>query len=141
MFPRIKGWQDRTIENYKKTGYVTGLAGFRRRAPISINEVVNTPIQSLETLIVCNAMARLSEREEDRFQASMEVHDDLTFIWDQKDIEKNAEVVASEMTRLAFPWINVPLVVEMSIGDDWASVKEVAKFSSIQIWNHKQKKA
>lgn len=138
MFPRIKDWQDRTIENYKKTGYVTGLSGFRRRAPISINEIINSPIQSDESIIVCNAMARLSEMEEDRFQASMEVHDDLTFIWDQKDIEKNAEVVASEMTRLAFPWINVPLVVEMSIGNDWASVKEVAKFSSIQIWNHRQ---
>jgi uracil-DNA glycosylase family 4 len=137
-FPDIHRWQKRIASDYRNTGYVTGLSGFRRHAPISQNQIINSPIQADESIIVCSAMAALSEMEDERYQANMEIHDDLTFIWPKNEIEKNAEVVAREMTRLTFPWMGiVPIVVEMSIGDDWSSVKEVAKFSSIEIWGHK----
>ncbi len=77
--------------------------------------------------------------EEDRFQPNMEIHDDLSFIWPTKSIDKNAEVVGKEMTRIAVPWMGiVPIVVELSLGNDWADMKEVAKFSSEEIWGHKR---
>lgn len=139
MFPEILNWHKKIKRDYHKNGYVTGLSEFRRHAPVSQTELINSPIQSDESLIVCNAMSRLSEMGEDRFQANFEIHDDLTFWWDKKDIDKNAEIVAKEMTRLSFPWmVIVPIVVEVSVGDDWSSTQEVAKFSSVEIWGHKQ---
>lgn len=138
-FPQIKDWHDSLKVFYNKHGYITGKSGFRRRAPVSINEQVNSPIQADETIIVCSAMARLSEMQDTRYQASLEIHDDLTFLWPKKSIEKNAEVVTKEMTRLAFPWMSVvPIVVEMSVGNDWASTKRVTDYSSIDIWGHKR---
>lgn len=138
-FPEIRKWHERLKEDYYKTGYVTGLSGFRRRAPISQNQLINSPIQSDESLIVCSAMSRLSEMEESRFQASMEIHDDLSFIWPKKDIEKNSEVVVKEMLRIEYDWINVPLAVEISVGENWCDLEEIGRHSSIEIWGHKRK--
>lgn len=136
-FPSIHGWQNSIIKSYKRTGYVTGLSGYRRHAPISPNEIINAPIQADETLIVLDAMTRLSRIDPDRFQASMEIHDDLTFIWEKPDVDKNSEVVIDAMLKSPFEWINVPLSVEMLVGDDWASVQEVGTFAS-DMWNGKR---
>jgi uracil-DNA glycosylase len=138
-FPKIRKWHEELKKFYDQNGYVKSLSGFRRHAPVSSNELINSGIQADETIIVCSAMTRLSEMEMTRFQASMEVHDDLTFIMPKSDIEKNTEVIAKEMTRIAFPWMGVvPIVIEMSIGDTWADMEEVQKFSSTEIWGHKR---
>lgn len=130
-FPDIHRWQTDLQVSYRKTGYVTGLSGFRRRAPITPNELINAPIQADEAIIVCDAMNRLSEEDCDQLQASMEIHDDLTFIWDADKIDENAERVVDVMLNVPFKWArNVPIVVEMSVGRDWASCEDVGKFSS-----------
>lgn len=130
-FSGIKDWQERTRDNYTETGYVTGLSGFRRRAPVAWTEIINTPIQSDEAAIVCDAMNRLSELGDDRYQASLEIHDDLTFIWDADEVDKNAEVVIGMMLKVPFEWAQiVPLGVEMSIGDNWAEQKQVGEYFS-----------
>jgi uracil-DNA glycosylase family 4 len=136
-FSGIHRWHEDRHRFYKKNGYITGLSGFRRHAPVASTEIINTPIQSDESLIVCSAMASLSEKGID---ANMEIHDDLTFIWKKKDVDRLSEIVAKEMTRLSFKWMaTVPIVVEMSVGPNWADLKEVAKFSSIELWGHKRK--
>jgi uracil-DNA glycosylase family 4 len=118
-FPELGAWQKRLKTDYYKNGYVTGLSGFRRRAPVSINQLINYPIQADEAIIVCDAMARLAEMGPDAYHANMEVHDDLTFIWPTKKIDEYAEVVIDTMLSSPFDWINVPLGVEMSVGDHW----------------------
>lgn len=133
-FPDIKDWHENVKKLYIKNGYVTGLSGFRRRAPVGHNEIINTPIQSDESIIVCGAMIRLSELGDDRFQANMEIHDDLTFFWPKNEIEYNAEVVIREMLHIEFNWINVPLVVEASVGDNWCDLEAIGEFSS-ENWN------
>ncbi len=136
-FPNIKRWQEGLEVNYRENGYVTGLSGFRRYAPVTHNEIINTPIQSDEAIIVLGAMNRLSEMEEDRFQANLEIHDDLSFFWNVKEIDKNIEVVVKEMTRISYDWINVPLTVEVSIGDDWSNLTEIGVYSSDSGWEKK----
>lgn len=133
-FPEIKTWHEKIEKFYREHGYVTGLSEFRRRAPISQNQLINSPIQSDESLLVLEAMARLSEYEEPRYQANMEIHDDLTFVWPRKEVERNAEVVVTEMLRVEHDWINVPIVVEMSVGDDWYDMVSWGDFSSDK-WN------
>jgi len=129
-FGGIRSWHRRVAADYKKTGYVTGLSGFRRRGPISPNELINAPIQADESLIVCDAMARLSELGPEEYQANMEIHDDLTFIWPIEKVDEYSEVVVREMLRIEYDWINVPLVVERSIGDNWAFKEDAGVFET-----------
>ena len=136
-FKGIRAWQDHTRDMYRRKGYVTGLSGFRRRAPVEASEVINTPIQSDESIIVCDAIFRLVMLGDRRFWPNLEVHDDLTFIWQEEEIEKNAETVISVMLDTSFDWAKiVPLGVEMSIGDDWAELKDVGEYYSDE-WNGK----
>jgi DNA polymerase I-like protein with 3'-5' exonuclease and polymerase domains/uracil-DNA glycosylase len=130
-FPGIKKWHERLKAFYEKNGYVTGLSGHRRYAPVSYNEVINTPIQADESLIVMSAMNALSELDHEKYQASMMIHDDLTFIWPKSQVEKRAEIVIREMTRVRFDWINTPLEIEMLVGDSWGDQKEVGKFKNV----------
>jgi uracil-DNA glycosylase family 4 len=135
-FPDVKRWHKKLRNQYQTKGYVSGLTGFRRRAPCAPNQLINAPIQADEAAIVCDAMNRLSEQghscSTSAMQASMEIHDDLTFIWPAEDIEKNAEIVLEAMLNCPFKWAKiVPLVVEMSVGPDWYDLKEVGAYSSV----------
>lgn len=131
MFPDVLKWQKRLKDGYYRDGYVTGLSGFRRHAPVGINELINAPIQADEAIIVCTAMADLSELEEPRFQANMEIHDDLTFCWDKHEIERNLETVVPIMVNTPYEWAHVvPIGIEVSIGDDWESLKGVGEYFS-----------
>lgn len=135
MFPSIKGWQDRQKAHYYRDGYTTSLAGHRRHAPVSLNELINAPIQADEAEIVCNAMARLSETGNWAYQANMEIHDDLTFIWPAEDVEEHALFTAKTMVMVPFKWAHiVPIVVEFSIGDDWGIKTPVGDYAS-DLWN------
>ena len=131
-FPGLKKWHADLANFYYEYGYVTGLSGFRRWAPVSPNELINTPIQADEALIVTDAMTRLSMIDHDHLQASMEIHDDLTFIWPKKRVDELAEITIREMLHVPFAWARiVPITVEMSIGDNWADMKGTGEvFSS-----------
>lgn len=127
-FPSIHAWHKRLKKFYLEHGYVTGLSGHRRHAPIEMNQLINAPIQADESVITMGAMIALSEIDYEKYQANLMVHDDLTFIWPAKEVEKRAEVVIREMIKKRYKWINVPLGAEMSIGDDWNNLKDVGEF-------------
>lgn len=130
-FPDIYGWHQRLHRDYDRLGYVTGCSGHRRHAPVAHNQIINAPIQADEAIIVLSSHIALSERNHRLYQPMMEIHDDLTFFWPTKEIDERAEVVIEEMTKVRYDWINpIPLEIEMSVGDDWASQKEVGKFKS-----------
>lgn len=131
LFPDIKDWQLSIQKSYERNGYVTGLTGHRRHAPISWNELINAPIQADEAHIVCTAMSALSELDFRKYQAMMEIHDDLTFLFPKKELDARADVVIREMVKPRFDWINVPLVVEMSVGDNWCDLKHVGDFENV----------
>jgi uracil-DNA glycosylase family 4 len=131
MFPDIHAWQNDIIANYYELGYVDGLSGFRRRAPIDMNELINAPIQADEALIVCDAMIRLSEYDHDHLQAVLEIHDDLTFIMPKKQVDELSEIIIEEMLTVPFEWAHVvPITVEMKVGDNWADLDKVGSYSS-----------
>lgn len=134
-FHGIDNWHKNLSLDYYRDGYVTGKSGHRRYAPISPNQLINAPIQADESTIVCDAMARLSELEDDRFQAMLEVHDDLTFCWPATEVEKNSEVVIEHMLNTPFEWARVvPLGVERSIGDNWGELHEDGEKYSSKTW-------
>lgn len=137
-FHGINNWHTNLATSYYENGYVTGKTGHRRYAPISPTQLINAPIQADESSIVCDAMARLSELEDDRFQAMLEVHDDLTFCWPNKHVEKNSEVVIEHMLDVPHKWARVvPIGVERSIGDDWGEMHEDGEKYSSMTWKGK----
>src|SRR5205085_8020645 len=44
-FPELTQWHADLHVNYAENGYVTGLSGFRRYAPVAPTEGINSPIQ------------------------------------------------------------------------------------------------
>ena len=128
MFPEVHAWHKRLKKAFLKTGYVTGLSGFRRRAPLSHNEMINAPIQADEAIIVCDAMTRLSEKAW-TYQANMEIHDDLTFIWPAKHLDARIEATLTIMLNCPYEWAQVvPLGVEVAVGDDWHQQSKVGEY-------------
>lgn len=138
-FPGLKEWQDGLRQNFKRTGYVECLTGRRRRAPISDNQLINAPVQGTAADIVIDAMNRLSElrtpkRGEDvsqwLTQPNINVHDDLTFILPEDEVDDAAEIIIDTMVGVPFEFVNVPISIEMSMGPSWADQEEVGTFAS-----------
>jgi len=138
-FPGVKRWQERLIARYEKTLYVETLGGRRRRGPMTKNEIINHPIQGTACDIVTEAHVALSHRAylEDRWelQPRLNVHDDLSTWLKKKTRDERIRVIVREMCMHRFSYINVPLVVEVSTGPDWASLHEIAKYRSDQLFN------
>lgn len=137
-FPEVKDWQNGLMRFYEKHGYVETLSGHRRRGAMTKNEIVNLPIQGTAAEIVKAGMIALSERAEideiPELQPRLNVHDDLSSWIDDRHLESRIEVIAYEMCKHRFDFINVPLVVEVSIGQDWARLEEIRKYWSNQLF-------
>lgn len=129
--PGLAKWQRKTRKLYDEKGYVEGPTGWRRYGPMDHGEVINTPIQNGEAEIVMDAMTRLSEAAQEldewQFQARLEVHDELAFWVPKKTIDRDLEFIAQEMLKCEhFPWITVPLCLEISLGSNWFDQEEVS---------------
>lgn len=130
QFRGVKRWQKRIVDHYEKHLYVETLSGRRRRGPLSLNQIINTPIQGTGADLVKAAMCALSERaeaeENPNIDPRINVHDDLTFTPDADAVDKTVEIIGWEMTKPRFSWCIVPLVVEVSVGPRWHECKEIA---------------
>jgi uracil-DNA glycosylase family 4 len=134
-FPGVAKWQDGLHAFYANNGYVTGLTGFRRYAPVAYAEIINTPIQSDEAMIVFDAMIRLAETGQPHFAPNMEIHDDLTFVWPDNKLDEYAEYVIGAMLNCSLDWAHkVPIVVEMSVGQTWDKMEPCGEYESDR-WN------
>jgi uracil-DNA glycosylase family 4 len=133
-FVELAQWQKALMKGYYDLGYVEAPSGRRRHYPITRNEAINAPIQSLASDIVVDAMVRLS------YQASTEgkwylhprlnIHDDITLVVPDDKLEESIETVYRTMLTPMFNCVNVPLSVEISVGKDWFNMTEIGKFRS-----------
>ncbi len=133
-FTGVKKWQEERDKFYLKHHYLESKTGFKYWAPLDKNQRFNYQIQGAASDIVIDAMNRLSERgeEEDKpqYQAVMNIHDDLTFYLPKKTLEKDLEVIITEMLDCKFDFINIPLTVEVSMGPNWYNLKEIGTYRS-----------
>jgi DNA polymerase-1 len=136
-FPGVWKWQEKQLADYQHDGYVTGLTGRRRRAPLSTNQLLNNITQGVASDLVVEAMNRLSVRaekeEEPAFQAVIDLHDDLEFYIPKDRLEGLQEEIVREMLTPAFDWVNVPMSVEVKIGENWADMRPVGTFFSDEL--------
>lgn len=135
-FADVYAWQQSLLKRYKQLGYVETLTGRRRHAPLSPNEIINTPIQGTASDIVVDASVRLAkiayEQSKPQFQYRLNVHDDLTFYFPDRSLEEDIEFAAKHMVMSPLPFITAPLTVEVSIGRNWYEQEEIAVFKSTQ---------
>lgn len=138
-FSGVKEWQQDLLQSYEKRGYVETLDGRRRRGAMTPNQIINHPIQGTALSIVCAGMNALSERAE--AEDNMECHprfnghDDLSFFMEDDRLEHNIPIIVEEMCKPRFPWINVPLIVEVSVGPRWNELEEIKVVRSNELFN------
>jgi len=135
-FNGVHSWQKRLVNDYYENGYVESPTGRRHHYPLNRPQAINYPIQSVACDIVCRAMVTLSTIAADTgawyLHPIMNIHDDLTFsIPDNpKILEEAIEIIYRVMLNPGYDFINVPLSVSCSIGDNWLEMDEIGKFYS-----------
>jgi DNA polymerase I-like protein with 3'-5' exonuclease and polymerase domains/uracil-DNA glycosylase len=140
-FKGVKKWQDKLLANYEKNLYVETLGGRKRRGPMTKNQIINHPIQGTGADIVLEGMNVLSEKaqfeDDPLINPNINVHDDLTFIVPDAVLEDKISIITREMCMPRFDYINVPLLVEVSVGQRWNELEEIKKVYSHELFGHR----
>jgi len=131
----IRAYMDRIPEEAREKGYITSLFGRRRYFPgirdrnyavrsRAEREAINMPIQGTASDIVKIAMIKVAKAlKEKKLETKMimQIHDELLFETPESEIDKATELIKHEMESAA--QLDVPLVVEVGVGDNWMSTK------------------
>ena len=125
-FPEILEWQQGILKIYEKKRYVEIPPGRRRYAPLTTNEILNTPVQGGAASIVSKVMNKISRRD---YWIYLNCHDELIMCVKEQDAKDAIEEIQGIMEMKQYDFmIDVPLVVEGSIGNNWFdifSIKEI----------------
>ena len=132
-FPGIRTYMDQTVEFAKENGFVQTLfgrkihtseinakgpqAGFAKRAAI------NAPIQGTAADVIRRAMIQMPDATA-HLPAKMllQVHDELIFEVPKDAVKETTNVVRRVMENACEPVVklDVPLIVDAGVGDNWA---------------------
>lgn len=133
-FAVIRKWQKSNFRAYNRNGFVKGLTGRKRWGPLSYNQTINTPIQGTASDVTVDAMTKLAllawERDMPHLAALVNIHDDLTFCVPTAQLEAHAEIIVDTMLDVNYPWVNVPISIELEVGPNLYEMDEIGKFSS-----------
>jgi DNA polymerase-1 len=135
-FSGVRSYLDRMVEFAKANGYVETLFGRRRYIPelrdrnfnvraFGERTATNSPIQGSAADLIKIAMIRIHRAlREGAYEARMllQVHDELVFEVPPDEIDAVQALVVREMEQAAA--LEVPLVVDVGIGDNWMQTKE-----------------
>ncbi len=120
------------VEEARENGYAQTLLGRRRYLPnidsSNGNErsaaervAVNMPIQGTQADMIKIAMNRIHERlsgEDWATRMLLQVHDELVFELPSEEVDAAQSMIEEEMQD-ALPLDDVPVVVDIDVGDDW----------------------
>jgi DNA polymerase-1 len=142
LLPNVQKYMDATVEKMKADGYVETLFGRRRyfrnyrlmdkrEQAEAERQAVNMPIQGTQADIVKLAMLRVDEAlaaaygEGDDVPVRMlvQVHDELIFEVKKSEVDAMLKLV---MPIMEGAWkLDVPIVVNASVGERWGSMTKV----------------
>ncbi len=130
VYPGIRGYMERVVEDAKRDGYVTTILNRRRYLPditstrqqlqkFAERAAINTPVQGSAADLIKVAMAQLDAALADHptWRMLLQVHDELVFEIPEADAEPAAALIRDTMTH-AYP-LRVPLVVDVGYGRSW----------------------
>ncbi len=133
-YPRVKSFIGDTVERARQQGFVTTLAGRKRRiegirsggATRSAAEriAVNTVIQGSAADLIKRAMIRIHRelpRVSPRANMLLQIHDELVFEAPDRELQEVRRFVTERMTGALE--LDVPLKVDTATGKNWAETK------------------
>ena len=120
-------------------GYVESFFGRRRYFPRELaldkagweayyREGVNAPIQGTASDLLLDAAGRVWNRMRAKRMESrmvMNVHDMVLFDCPEAEIPELLYLIYDEMEHFSFPWVNVPVKVDVSIGTNWGRLAKI----------------
>lgn len=142
MYKDVKKWQKTVVDFYDTYGYVESLSGRRRRGALSLNKIINHPIQSTASFDIClGAGDRLSELayklDKPQYQYIINVHDSLEFYIPTSSLEEDIYFITKEMVNpTIYNWINVPLGVTFEVGINWGNLEKIGEVYSSDFYNY-----
>jgi DNA polymerase-1 len=131
----VKKFIAETIAEVRQSGTALTLSGRRRPIPdmnsrnpnarsFAERTAVNTPLQGTAADLIKLAMIRIDEiLHEEKLQTKMllQVHDELLFESPPEEAKQVSEMVKREMEDVQK--LDVPLIVDVGIGDNWRDAK------------------
>jgi DNA polymerase-1 len=132
VYSAVQGWKRKTVEEARRSGFVTTILGRRRLLPELTSGdprlqsqaervAINTPIQGTAADLIKVAMIRVDRRlatEGFRSRMLLQVHDELVFEVPPGEEERLTEIVRREMSGAIA--LSVPIVVDVGLGANWA---------------------
>lgn len=116
----IKEWQQKTIDDYQKTGYVELVTGARRPGPLNLNKLYNTPIQGPSYHLLQDACNRIDDTMITRKLYSFgcaEIHDSILLNTKVEEVNEVIDLVSEIMCSKRFDWQkDVPMSIGWDIG-------------------------
>jgi hypothetical protein len=138
-FRGVKEWQQGLLQSYERKGYVETLDGRRRRGPMTLNQIINHPIQGTAFSIVCAGMNALSERAdaEDNWSGTRGSTATTTSpsSWGQEPGVENIEVIARRCASRGSTLSTCRSSSRSASGTRWNELEEIRKYSSEQLFN------
>ena len=130
-YPGVKKYMDNIREQARSQGYVETLFGRRLYLPDINNKnvqrrqyaertAINAPMQGTAADIIKRAMIQIDawlQTQQHDCKMIMQVHDELVFEVNEKDLQAVQQRVILDMQGAAE--LSVPLVVDVAIGDNW----------------------
>ncbi len=135
QFPKVKEWMGQVLEVAYQKGYVETLWGRKRYIPelqasnrmlkaFGERAAINHPIQGSQADMIKKAMVEIDKELGDKdCKMILQVHDELLFECDKKDIKKIAKLVREKMENALI--LSVPVVVDLKIGSNWGEMKKL----------------
>lgn len=130
QFSRTIDWQEEVLAFYRKHGYVESKLGFRRRAPLTANEIINFPTQSMAFHYLLYGLHKADEK---MLILGMEarpvkqVHDEAEFHFPKREQEQVFEIAKESFEELPWAWTkNPPVRIGGKIGLNWYDLEEVS---------------
>lgn len=116
-FPEIKTWQEELLKIYDKKRYVEIPPGRRRHAPLTVNEILNTPIQGGAASIIRKAMIELCKLG---YYMILQCHDEIVICVKEKEAKNASKEIQYIMEKKFYDFMgDTPLSVEGFLGGDW----------------------
>lgn len=140
-YPKVLAYQDQLLAECRKRGYVSTILG-RRRAISGIRafttyksrnqperEAINMEIQGSAADLIKVAMVNLHRRfrsERRRARLLLQIHDELVFETPPDELQEMVAAVRGEMTGALKDRLQVPLGVDICVGQNWLELEEIA---------------
>lgn len=128
LYYGVNAWQESKVKEYQDCGYITTPLGFRRHAPLSRNQIVNTPIQATAFHCLLDACIRAIPIMKKRGLKSLmvwQVHDEIILDVVESEIDTICNIVDECMLNKP-DWKfteGVKMSNEWKIGKNWYSLE------------------